>query len=345
MLIARGDLLLRLTEASAGLSPQEVIEQSSCFVFTGEHLITFNNDIMVKMKNPLGFDAVVNAKDMINVLTTLPDVEVDIVRRDGEVVIKGKRRTAGIACANEATLPVDGVPDPDKWSVIADGTTTVMQQAAVTCGTDDSEFVMTCVHITPKLVEGCDNFRLLRVTNDTGFPGEVLLPASSIATLKDIQLNKVSLGKGWAHFKTATGVRISVACSHEKYPRDIDRVLEMSAKVTKVLLPSNLIEILSRAEVMATARFDTRVAVGIKEGEIAITARKDSGWYRERKKIKYNGPPLQFDINPQFLANILARTREVLLDPAKRRIKCEVGNTQFIVSLSQPEPKEDAEEE
>ena len=333
MITARGTLLARLNEASIGLSTKEVLEQSNSFVFKGDTLTTFNDDIMVRVANPLDFDVVVNATDMMAILSKIPDEEVEITRVEGEIRIKGKRRKAGISCTTDIHLPIDAVPRPDEWHRLEDGTMAAMQQAARTCGQDETKYLTTCVHVTPDCVEACDDYRLLRVDGKTGFTESVLVHAAIVAKLEGIELKSVCIAKGWIHFKPPATQRYHYAVTTGNYIKDVDKLLIMRDS-EQVVLPAKLPEIVERAEVFHTAAYDAKINVQIgSDGEMKITSRKDTGWYREQRKIRYGGRPLNFDINPN-LVEILKRTREVEIDDRRMKIVvrqdtvCDGGNCQ-----------------
>ena len=330
MLVNRGALLARLHEASIGLASKETIEQSSCFVFHAGQLVTFNDNIMVRCESPLDFDAAVPAQDLLGMVSKCPDEEIKIYLQDGELIVKGKKWTAGIAVSAEMSLPVGAVPQPEKWHCLEEGVLGTLQQAARTCGDDEAQYLATCVHITPARIEGCDNYRLFRADGATGFPADVLVPAESIQQLEGLEITEVSIGTGWVHFKTSTGTQIAVRCSHEPYHKGIDALLDMKDP-EKIVLPSNLAEMVERAEVFNTATYDAKVGVELAGNTLTITSRKDSGWYKEQKDIEYAGRAMAFTINPKFLVEILKRTRDVLVD--YRKMKVVNGAAQFVVAL------------
>lgn len=332
MTIARGELLAILHECSVGLSSKEVLVQSNAFVFSGKYLLTFNDDVMARHANPLGFDAAVNAADLMAILSKIPDEEIEVAREGGEIIIKGKRRSAGIACASEIGLPIDAVPPPSSWSKIKEGVMPLLQQAAKCCGKDESQYLATCVHITPKLIEASDNFRLYRVTTPTGFPEEVLVPGAAINVLSGMEVTEVSQGKGWVHFRTTSKTEISLRCSHQKYHETIGDILKM-VHAEIVTLPRNLSEIVERAEVMLNSDFNATVGIRIEDEMLTLTTRKEGGWYKEKKRIGYSGRSLDFDINPQFLVELLQKTHEVAVGDGK--LKISLPPMEFVVALAQ----------
>lgn len=331
MRIARGELLARLNETSIGLSAKENIAQSNCFVFHGDRLITFNDDVMARVPSPLDFDAVVNAADLLGIIGKIPDEEIDIFPHVGELRIKGQRRSAGIVCTTTIELPYHAVPSPTKWTRCAEGLQSMLQQSARTCAKEDTQYLATCVHITPQRVEACDNDRLLRVDAPTGFPGEFLIPAVNVAAIDGLELTKCAIGDGWAFFRTASGGEIALRGSHEPYHADIDQLLIMK-KPEKLTLPAQLKDMIERAEIMSVGGFDSKIDVRIGNGMMSIKSRKDGGWWREKKKIPYSGRTLDFEVNSKFLVEILARTRDVTVDDAKMKVVA--SPIQFVVCLS-----------
>ena len=340
MKIARGTLLAKLNEVQIGISSKENVAQSNCYVFHGDTLTTFNDSIMARAANPLpGIDTVVNATDLAGLLSKVPDEEVDISLKGDELRVKGKGFKAGITAYAEVLLPVDAVPAPGKWSRLGEGVATALQQAVVCCSKEDAQYLTTCVHVTEDMVEGCDNLRLLRVTVPTGFSGEVLLPAESVAALEGLELNKVSLGEGWCHFKTGSGTVVSLRSAAPPYLVGLDAVLEMEGPIGLVL-PASLGEMIGRAEVFSSEGFNAKVGVKLAEGMLTLTNRKEGGWFKENKGIAYTGKPLAFEVHPRFLVEVLSHTREVQVCPGK--MKLAYDRCAFVVCLEATESTEAA---
>ena len=330
MEVERELLLKRLQKASVGLSRKEVQEQSNCFVFANGTITTFNGDIMAVVKSPLDIEAIVTADDLIKLLSKFPDEKIKIIKKEKELIIKGKKKKAGITCFAENLLQVDNVPTPKKWGKLSADTVDMMKQAARCCGKDDQQYIATCVHVTPDLVESCDNFRLFRATMKTGFTKEILIPASFVTTISKFKLEKVSVRKGWTFFESKNGHMFALRSSHEEYHDSVDKLLEME-DAHEIKLPNNLGEIVGRAEVMKDDELDPQITLSISEDKLKITSRKDTGWYRETKRIKYSGEPFEFIINPQFLMDMMKKTRKVFVN--SERMKIEDKDIQFVTCL------------
>jgi hypothetical protein len=329
----REKLISVLRFAAVGRSMTEVLEQSVCFVFTGGELITFNDEVLTRQKSPLDFDAVVRADDFTKLLNKFPDDEVEISLRSGkEILVKGRKRSAGIFCETEVRLPVDSIPKtPKTFKAMPSETMAALRQAADTCRRDDTHTLSSSVHVTKDYIEACDNERFYRRTGATGFSDEILIPAFSIDSVGSLPLNQVAADRGWLFFRAENRAVVAVRCSHEKYHEGIERVLEMKDG-EKAVLPSNLADMVARAEVMQSgAGWEARLGVRLENGELTLSSRNERGWYRESKRTKYRGPDLAFEVNPRFLLEILGHTRNIQLNAQK--MKLEAAGVQFVVAL------------
>ncbi len=330
MKINRKSFLKALTVAAVGLTKRPILEQSDSFIFTKENIITFNGEILTRSRNPLDIQGAIPAEDLLKILGKMPDEEVDISIKGEELIVKGgKRRAAGIACAAKVDLPYGDVPNPKKWMEAPEGLMVILCQAARVCGHDESQPTTTEVHVTEDRIESCDNFRLFQYKIETGFLKEALIPAASIDALSGLEFVFVSQRGGWIHFKNSEDRVISVRCSTGDYP-SLKELLKID-DAQKVTLPKDLSEILSRAEVMHEATYDAMVSIAIDEGKLTLKASKETGWYKETKKVKFSGDPLRFQVHPKFLADMLKKTNEVMIGGNKMRL--EASNAVFVVCL------------
>lgn len=333
MKINRESLLKTLTVASVGLEKRESVQQSNAYVFTSKALITYNGEIFTRAPTPLpGIQGAVPAEDLHRLLAKFPDDEVTVtVKDDEELRIKaGKRRGAGIRLITEVEHIHKDIPKPsaEDWHDVPDKLSGVLLQAARCCGRDETRPMLTVVRMAPDLVEGCDNQRIFRYGLETGFSDSVLLPASSIQQLGGMSFKRACYVDGYLHCRVGKH-RVSVRCIEGDYP-DLGRMLKLKHP-QKVILPANLGDILGRAEVMHDSSLEASVSVNIKGDTLTLTSRKDSGWYRETKKIKYEGRDLGFSVHPKFLQEVFAKKKLVWV--GERKMKIKIKEAVFCVCL------------
>lgn len=334
MQLSRGLLLNRLNEARIGLSTgEEETEQSNTFAFQNGKLTTFNGRIMVTVDSPLEFDVIVNAKDLLDLMTKLPDDEIQIDIVGNELVIKGEERSYGITVETENNMPLHEISSPSEWHRLKEDVLQHMIQGARICSKEEDAYLTKMVHISGDKIEASDNDRFYMAEIPTGFPEEVLIEADIILQLKGLELIKVSLAEGWVYFKTSSNAIIAVRTTLDEYMSEIDSIMEMKNS-QKVLLPQNLKEIIERSQTFTTQDADARITIHIENGMLILTARKETGWAKEKKRLAYKGTPLTFSIPPKFLIEMLERTREVMVGDYKMKMTTE--KIQFVVTLDMP---------
>jgi len=344
MQVKREVVRKRLTDASIALTVKEVFEQSSCFVFNEGELVTFDGEVLTRAPSPFNDEitGAVRASDFLKMLQRFPDDEVDISTRGNELIIKGRRRRAGITLMSEILLPYDQVPRPGTMKKVNKDLQESLLQCARVCGQDETAPKTTHVHIAKDRVEATDSYRVLQYTLSTGFPGSVLLHASSVFAICKQNLVKVGVDKneGWCHFQTDDKMIISAIVSREKYydKEMIDEFFEVEGET--VSLPKNLVEILDRASVMDTPSssigdWESQVTLSFSEGQLKVSSRKDGGWFRETKRIKYDGPDIVFTIHPLFLKELIKKTYRVII--SKERMLAVIDGLRFVASLEAQE--------
>ena len=335
----RPHLLGLLEQVQPGLSSKEVLEQSSCFVFHDGLVSTFNDELCCRIPCDIGYVGAVSAAPMLAMLSKLPEDEIDIFvdpEKPGEIRINGKSRRAGIVAETEIRLPVDKVETPKTWNPLpadfVEGLEVVVQCASK----DEDRFRLTCVHIHPDFLEACDNFQIARFPLKTGVRGSILIRASSLKPICDLGIVEYSETRSWLHFRTATALMVSVRKHIEDYA-DLSGPLNAEGGIPATL-PAGLAESVDKAEVFSKETLGSNnLIVELSPGVLILTGEGATGWYKERKKIAYDGPPIKFLIAPKLLVEITKKRNDCTIAPGRLRI--DGGKFVFVTSLGDPETK------
>lgn len=327
----REDLLRKLEAVSPGLAIKEAVEQSSCFVFRAGRVITFNDEIACSIACDIGFEGAVAAKPLIDLLSKMSEKVIDIgVEGDEtEIMVKGKRRRAGITMEAQIALPVDSVEPPKKWREIghdfADAISVVQQCASK----DTNNFHLTCIHMTPDCVEACDNFQVVRYPVETGLKAPCLVKKDSIKHVTGLGMTEVSETKTWIHYRNPSGLQLSVRREVMDF-EDIDHILDMDGIPTT--LPGGLAEAVEKAEIFSGENADNNlVTVTFRADQLSIRGEGASGWYEERKDVKWEGEPIKFSMAPKLLVAITAKTNDCSIAPG--RLKIDSGKFTYVTCL------------
>ena len=318
----REDLLRRLESVSPGLAVKEAVEQSSCFVFKGGRVITFNDEIACSIACDMQMEGAVSAKPLVELLGKMVESDIDITpsEKEGEIIVKGKRRRAGITLEAEITLPVGTVEPPTKWNPVdpefAEAVSVVQQ-----CASKDRNVInLTCIHVTPDWVEACDNLQLARYPVATGLSEPCLVKRDSLKHVIGLGMTEVAETETWIHFRNPAGLSY----------RDLSPVLDTEG--TPTTLPGGLAEAVEKAEIFSGENADNNVViVELKKGQLRLKGIGASGWYEERKTVKWDDDPLAFSIAPKLLADITTRANDCYI--THNRLKIDGGKFVYVTAL------------
>jgi DNA polymerase III sliding clamp (beta) subunit (PCNA family) len=338
MRIERETFLSDLNTVKAGLSPREFIEQSSCFVFQDEYVMTFNDEVACRKKIGLDITGAIQAASLLAILEKMDDPELMVEENDkGELEFKGKRKSFAVTKDAEIFLPVDKVETPEKWRELPKEFTEAVGLVQHCVSTDESRFLLTCIHLHPDYIEACDNLQVMRCQIKTGLKDSVLVRGTSLAHIVSLGMDKIALTKAWIHFRNQQGLVFSCRRYAEDYP-SLDKVIH--CKGHPMVIPKGLAQASERAAIFAVDKAgDALVSVTIKEGRIRIVGEGLSGWFKEVKKVNYSGPPMQFFIAPELLKYVSEKYKNAQITEDK--LKVVGGSWEYATVLGKPRSEED----
>ena len=340
MKINREQFLNDLETVKAGLSPREFIEQSSCFVFQDGEVMTFNDEVACRKGVELKITGAIQATNLLAILEKIDDPELMVRENDkGELEFKGKRKGFGITKDAEVFLPIDKVEKPKKWRTLSKEFTEAVGLVQHCISTDESKFLLTCIHLHPEYVEACDNLQIMRCKVDTGLRAPILVRGTSLVHITSLGMDQVCVTKSWIHFKNHDGLILSCRCYSEEYP-DLGKLIEVEGN--PIVIPKGLKVASERAAVFATDKSgDPYVSVSLMPGKVRLLGEGLTGWYREVKKVAYDGPSIDFVIAPELLRYVSEKYSEATISDCK--LRAEGGNWEYITVLGKPAEEPDAE--
>ncbi len=319
-MVNREQFLNQLTLVKGGLSNREFLEQSSCIVFKDGEMMTFNDEVACRLKTSVLITGAVQASLLLDVLGRLDDEELEIrENKEQELEFKGKRKLFGLTKEAEIFLPIDRVEMPKKWLPLSPAFVESVAMVQHCVSKDHSRFLLTCIHVAPEFIEACDNHQAIRCRLKSGLAESLLVRGTSLEPLVNLGVDQIAVTKSWLHFKNQQGLVYSCRRYVEDYPQ-LGRLFEGNGN--RVVLPKSLVQAAERAKLFAVDKVaDASVGVALFEDTIQISGRGASGWYKERKRIRYDGERLEFLIAPDLLAQVSAKYEEAILLDNKLKVK------------------------
>lgn len=343
--ISRESLLHALDSVQPGLAgSRETLEQSSCVIFSQGTIATFNDEISCRVPSPVNgkIEGAVKAAPLTALLRKMAEDEVQIDTAPGELVVVGKGRRAAVRMEADVLLPVESVPIPEEWEPLHEDFGDAIGVVHKCAGKDEDAFATTCVHIHPKWVEAFDNTQMCRWRLKTGVRESVLVRKNAIKHVTPLGMTEFAEDDAWIHFRNPNGLILSCRRYLEYEYRDLSTVMKVDG--AKVILPKGLIEAAEKAAIFSADSTDEdEVLVELLPGKIRIKGQGVYGWYRETKKIAYDGEPIHFLVSPSLLSELVKQFSECLI--ASDRIKVDGGKFVYVSALGTPREKEEPEEE
>lgn len=335
--VNREEFLQRLESVQPGLSTREIVEQSSCFVFQDGMVMTYNDEVSCTQKLDIELSGAVQATKLLELLRKMTETEIEIEQKDAELLVygKGHRRRAGIPREKDVLLPVAKVERPKGWNKLnrdfADAIDIVH-----TCAGSDETLTTTCVHMTKKFVEACDNYQMSRYRLKTGFEKSMLVRKDSIKHIISLGMTHFAETPSWIHFKNPSGLVLSCRREIQDY-RNLTPYLQVTGE--PMALPKAIGDATDKAQIFAAETSDeVQVEVQLRPGKIIVRGQGGAGWFEEERKLSYKGPKLHFSIAPKLLSEITSRHNECQI--SEKCLRVDGGKFVYVASLEAIRKKE-----
>lgn len=349
MRTGREELLKVLQSVSPGLATKEIIEQSSCFAFQDGRVFTFNDEVAASRESPIEINGAVKADKLLEILSKMAEDDIEIIDTATELQIKGKRKKAGIRKEEEVKLNYEDVEPADDWLELPEDFNDAVSIVHSCASTNESQFVLTCIHLTDSFIQACDRYQIARYAMPLDIDEELLVRASSLRTILGLDMTEFSLTDSWMHFRNETGLVVSCRRHSDVYI-DIDQFVTKTG-TTPMTLPGGLNEIVDKAQIFSSDNAaGDHVIVELSNGRVIVEGNGPDGWYKEMKNTKYDGPSLKFSISPKVLVEISKKSNECGV--GEGRLFVDSGKFKFSASTEtvkneeeQDDGKGDSEEE
>lgn len=331
----KDEIVRVLEQTSPALSEKEIIEQSDCYVFHDNKVITFNDEIACFVEfDTQGLVAAVKGRLLRDLISTMEeDKSITLEVVDGKFKVKGRRKATEILMQDKIILPVDEIEKPEKWRSLPDGFGDALAVVVRCADIRQGDKSLNYVHVLPDYMEACDNDQYCRWVLPVKIKAPVLIKRSAAKAISDIDPVKISDTRNWIHFRSRGGQIISA----RKY---VDDYVDWSEIVDKpvgrpVDFPTSLIETMRRIRLVVkdSEEEDPKVVISLTKKEVTLTAEGANVRHTERKKTTYTGPDIRFSTSPAVIETIIAQQETVHVSEDETAMLVRAGGYTYIASL------------
>ncbi len=336
MRVNRSTLIAQLEAVRFGVSAKNMVEQSTCVVFKGDKVFSFNDETACWGPSCLSLPTpvAVVAAPLLAALPKLPDDELEVIQKESGLLFRGKGKDFEVLGELEIRLPIDEVPIPTKWSPMPSEVLEGLPLVIDCASRNDADYIWSMVHLTDKFVEASDNAQVARWrAKCPPFARPLLVRAETLKSVIHIEPSEVSVLDQWVFFRQGTdGPMVGCRVYHEDKYQDMSSVVEGDGDFHTAILPKSLGDAADRAYVFSQENADQDdVTVKLEPGFAMIVGQGATGKYREKRKVKYDGPAVEFQIPAKLLTKITKEFAECLISATMIRVKS--GRLTYAVSL------------
>lgn len=313
MQINKEDFLAILTAVKPGLANKEIIEHTTHFIFTPSFVQTYNDQISIQHPFDGDIQGAIKAEEFYALINKMPSGDLDIEQKEGEIRIKIGKTKAKIKIIEEHQVPIDGFAKIGAWHPLPDDFTEAIKFALFSVGKDLSRQDLTNLKVMKSLVLSSDRFRITKKEMAKPIKTSFLLPGFAAETLIHYSPTKYQQTKdGWLHFTNAEKVMFICRTMPDiDYP-NLDPLFA-DIQGPRIKFPATLEESIARCEVIAKAEIlqDTFVTITMGKNKLFCKGQGAIGEVEDEHRLMYKGEEITFQINPQFLKEILPKLQTV----------------------------------
>lgn len=311
MKINRQELLDTLSLIKPGLANNDIVEQSTHFIFEAGEIYTYNDQITISHQLETDFDGIaIQAGSFYKLLEKLKEPEIDCEIDANKLTIKSGKTKAAIAIEKEIKIPA--ITLPEEWIELPNNFNKAVKFSLFSVSNDMTRLALTCLNIDEDYVLSCDNYRATKYKLDNEVEEQFYLNGSAARILIRYEPTDYAIDDAWIHFTNEAGTIFSCRKMEIDYP---DILPLFDVKGDELELPEDLIETIDRVGVFVSAEFDHDkfIELNFQKNKLICKSKGNTGWVEEEVKIKWGAEPITIKIHPDHFMDILKHLQNVVI--------------------------------
>lgn len=343
MKVQRKVLLEILNKIRPGVATKDQIEGGTHFIFEGDRIFTFNDQISISSPSPINLNCSVPSQELHTLLNKLTDEEIDLELKDGNLKITAQKTKASLFVLNETeSLKLIRSLDLETlnlWFTLPKDFLDGISLCMFSVSKDTTLGWMSCVCVSEDMIFSTDDVRITKFKMCEKIENAFFLPLSSIKHLINFIPIKYCLRDGWVHFCGENNTIFSIRMLDLAQPEEnIENFFSIEG--VKLFLPENeeFKRAIDRAGIIEDKEleFDRKVYIEIKGENVIIKSQKEGvGWIEEKIVLSSYDENLDisFRINPSFLKVVMEIMPSLTMVVGENKCLLTSANFQHILAL------------
>jgi len=337
MKVNKQELLYALEKVRPGLTGKEIIQQSNSFIFYKNRVYSYNENILISypIKN-LNFNGSIKGKELYEILNKFSEKTINISKLKNTLIINNKNIETGFFLQEKIDSNIHNLQKIDNWKKLSKNFIKGLQICNLAANKNN---ILPYIHINNKNIEATNGYIIAsyKLKNKL-FNIPILLSSTIISNIINNTFNKIAYTKNnWLHFKNKEGLKISCKIYNDKFPK-INNILLFKGE--KIILPKNLCPTLERIIIFCKSDLQKEelMTFKINKNKIILSSKTEIGWIKEEIKIEnINNLNISFQINPNYLLNILQNIENISCIYKENKIKFENKKYSIAIAIQKKE--------
>lgn len=339
MIVSRANLLDVLNKVRPGKASKSHIKEMENVQFSGQDVITYNDQVGIMVPFETDFEASVNYDDFHKIISKLDTNELDLEVVENELLITTEGTKAGLVLMNYEVLGVmidalvEHMPNDAndlKWIDIPSDFLTGVSLCTPAAESNVSKGILACMYTNGTNIICTDNARIAIYNLTETFDESFLIRAGLVSELSKFDAKQICVSDAWVNFSAEDK---SVFSARRVRGDGLDFYLEvLDGFDGKALqLPDGLKEIVNAASVMSSNDDDKEMGITLKDGEMICTTQNERGWVE--KSITVEGmkkSEMELNVSAVHLAQILDLP-DIKMTVGDGKSLFESGNFKYIL--------------
>lgn len=336
MILQKKDFLKVMQLLKPGLAKKDIIEQFTHYLFTGEDIITFNDEICISHPFKTDFQCSARAEELFKTVSGIKEETLEISLEENKMQIRsaGTRAHLTVSSDKDSEKLISVLDLAGAWSnmkPLPENFARGVYLCMFSASKDMTKGIYTCVRVGGTDILSSDGIRISRyaLKEDSGL--QVLIPARNVEELVKFPVTKCCLTKSWCHFGTEDGVMFSSRIMEGDYP-DLSGYFTIEGQ--RVRLPAELRELVASVSFMTDGKVDKDKTISIKVSKDKITCRgekKQIGEIERDLGFEYAQGEFEVQMNPVFLYEVLEKA--TIMKVGKDAAMFLSGSFEHLISL------------
>lgn len=331
------ELISILQKVRPALSSKNIVEEFSNFIFTGKNLITNNDKICISYPLKTEFKCAVPANEFYDILSSVKEDEISIQQEENKLCFKADNTNAELVIQELSDTVNEFIEaiglndfDEDKFKPFSKDFIEAITACMFTASKELDDKILSSISINNKEVLSSDNYRISLFELDKSFKDSFLIAALSVQELIKLEPTGYFRNDSWIYFLAKDGIVFCSRILNDEFP-EVKHEFEFESDT--IVLPDDFVDMVKNASILAEGEFDIdkKIEVKVKDKKILCKGQNELGWIESKTDINNVDDDFTFTINPNFLVQILSKTKNMKL--GENRVMFEYENFKHLICL------------